>query len=55
MTTPDNILLPQEALDKMLQEIPDVKFVDIPGANHYSIVMHPQKSRDEVILEFLNQ
>jgi len=55
MTTPYNILLPQEALDKMLQEIPDVKFVDIPGTNHYSIVMHPQKSRDEVILEFFNQ
>ena len=55
MTTPDNILLPQEALDKMLQEIPDVKYVDIPSTNHYSIVMHPQKSRDEVILEFLNQ
>jgi pimeloyl-ACP methyl ester carboxylesterase len=55
MTTPDNVLLPQEALDKMLQEIPDVKYVDIPGTNHYSIVMHPQKSRDEVILEFLNQ
>jgi len=55
MTTPDNILLPQQALDRMLEEIPDVKYVDIPGTNHYSIVMHPQKSRDEVILEFLNQ
>jgi pimeloyl-ACP methyl ester carboxylesterase len=55
MTTPDNILLPQAALDKMLQKIPDVKYVDIPDTNHYSIVMHPQKSRDEVILEFLNQ
>jgi pimeloyl-ACP methyl ester carboxylesterase len=55
MAAPDNILLPQQALDKMLEEIPDVKYVDIPGSNHYSIVMQPQPVRDEVILKFLNQ
>ena len=55
MTTPDNILLPEDALKKMLQEIPDARYVDIAGSNHYSIVMQPQGRRDEVILEFLNQ
>jgi pimeloyl-ACP methyl ester carboxylesterase len=55
MTTPDNILLPEEALKKMLREIPDARYVDIAGSNHYSIVMQPQGRRDEVILEFLNQ
>ena len=55
MTTPDNILLPEEALKKMLQEIPDARYVDIAGSNHYSIIMQPQGRRDEVILEFLNQ
>ncbi len=54
MTTPDNILLPEDALKKMLQEIPDARYVDIAGSNHYSIVMQPQGRRDEVILEFLN-
>jgi pimeloyl-ACP methyl ester carboxylesterase len=55
MTTPDNILLPEDALKKMLREIPDARYVDIAGSNHYSIVMQPQGRRDEVILEFLNQ
>ena len=53
LTTPDNILLPEQALDKMLREIPDVRSVDIPGSNHYSIVMQPNEFRDRTILEFL--
>jgi len=53
MTTPDNILLPEQALDKMLREIPDARYVDIAGSNHYSIVMQPDKRRDAAILAFL--
>jgi pimeloyl-ACP methyl ester carboxylesterase len=53
MTTPDNILLPEQALDKMLREIPDARYVDIAGSNHYSIVMQPDKGRDKAILDFL--
>jgi len=53
MTTPDNILLPEKALEKMLREIFNVKYVDIPGTNHYSIVMQPDKGRDAAILSFL--
>jgi pimeloyl-ACP methyl ester carboxylesterase len=52
MTTPDNILLPEAALGKMLQEIPDARYVDIPGSNHYTIVMQPNKRRDAAILAF---
>ena len=53
MTTPDNILLPEQALDIMLREIPDVRYVDIPGSNHYSIVMQPNELRDKAILNFI--
>jgi pimeloyl-ACP methyl ester carboxylesterase len=53
MTTPDNILLPEQALDKMLREILDARYVDIPGSNHYTIVMQPDKGRDKAILDFL--
>ena len=53
MTTPDNILLPEGALEKMLREIPDARYADIPGSNHYSIVMQPDKTRDDAILAFL--
>ena len=52
MTTPDNILLPEKALQKMMREIPDARFVDIPGSNHYSIVMQPDKGRDKAIWIF---
>ncbi len=54
MTTPDNILLPEEALEKMLREIPDARYVDIPGTNHYSVVMQPNELRDKAILNFIN-
>jgi len=53
MIRPDNILLPGEALEKMLREIPDVRYVDIAGSNHYSIVMQPDRERDAAILAFL--
>ena len=53
MTTPDNILLPEQALDKMLGEIPDARYVDVAESNHYSIVMQPDKGRDKAILDFL--
>ena len=53
MTTPDNILLPEQALDKMSRDIPDARYVDIAGSNHYSIVMQPDKGRDKAILDFL--
>ena len=54
MTTPDNILLPKEALERMLREIPDVRVIDLPGTNHYSIVMQQNELRDKTILDFLN-
>ena len=53
LTTPDNILLPEKALGKMLRELPDARYMDIPGSNHYSIVMQPDKTRDDAILSFL--
>ena len=47
-------LNPNDATSKkMLREISDAKYVDIPGSNHYSIVMQPDKVRDATILYFL--
>jgi len=53
MVAQDDILLPEEALKMMLQEIPDAKCVNLQGANHYSIVLQPNKKRDHAILAFL--
>ena len=50
---PDDILLPQDAVDEMLEKIPDVRCVDLPGTNHYSVVFQPNADRDRAIREFL--
>lgn len=49
----DNMLLPQEVLDRMLREIPNSRHVDLPGTNHYSILLQPNELRDDTIRNFL--
>ncbi|MCP4692672.1 MAG: alpha/beta hydrolase [Desulfobacterales bacterium] len=52
---PDDILLPQEAVDRMAREIPDAKYVNLNEANHYSILFQPNRERDGEILAFLEE
>jgi len=47
--------LPQDVVDRMVQEIPHARYVDIPGTNHYSIVFEQIGTRDRSILEFLGR
>ena len=49
----DDILLPQDVIDRMMQEIPDAQRFDVEGMNHYGIVFQPHAARDEAIREFL--
>jgi pimeloyl-ACP methyl ester carboxylesterase len=49
----DDILLPEDVIDRMLQEISHVQRYDAQGLNHYGIVFQPHAARDEVIREFL--
>jgi pimeloyl-ACP methyl ester carboxylesterase len=49
----DDLLLPEDVVDRMVREIPNARKVDIEGANHYSILFQPNKMRDQTILEFL--
>jgi len=51
--TDDDILLPDEALKRMLRAIPDAKRVDLQGINHYSIIFRNHAKRDQAILGFL--
>jgi pimeloyl-ACP methyl ester carboxylesterase len=53
MLTKNDILLPDEAVEKMLKEIPDARCVNIEGTNHYSIVLQPNTVRDETVKSFL--
>jgi pimeloyl-ACP methyl ester carboxylesterase len=55
MLAEDDLLLPEDVVDRMVHEIPNAKRVDVEGTNHYSILFQPNKMRDQAILEFLNQ
>jgi pimeloyl-ACP methyl ester carboxylesterase len=53
MLAEDDLLLPEDVVERMVREIPNAKRVDIEGANHYSILFQPNQKRDQAILEFL--
>ena len=55
LVNPDDILLPQDVIDKMTGEIPKAEVVTVEGANHYSIIFQPFAERDRAILEFLKR
>jgi pimeloyl-ACP methyl ester carboxylesterase len=55
MLAEDDLLLPEDVVDRMAREIPNAKRADIKGTNHYSILFQPNKDRDQAILKFLNQ
>jgi len=49
----DDILLPEDVIDRMMRGIPHAQRFDVEGMNHYGIVFQPHAARDEVIREFL--
>jgi pimeloyl-ACP methyl ester carboxylesterase len=51
--SPDDLVLPETAVARMLSEIKDARSVDVKGTNHYSILMQPNEQRDDAILDFL--
>jgi pimeloyl-ACP methyl ester carboxylesterase len=51
----DDLLLPEEVIEKMVREIPDVRRFDVEGTNHYGVVFQPHEARDRAIWEFLEE
>ncbi len=49
----DDILLPEDVIDRMTREIPRVQRFDVEGMNHYGIVFQPHAARDQTIRDFL--
>ena len=49
----DDILLPEEVIDRMIREIPYAQRFDVERMNHYGIVFQPHTARDQAIREFL--
>lgn len=55
MLAEDDVLLPEDAAERMLKEIPNARRVDVEGTNHYGIVFQPSEVRDRAILDFLEE
>ncbi len=53
MLSNDDILLPKNALKRMVGDIPNVWVVDLADTNHYSIVFRHNSVRDRAIRAFL--
>lgn len=51
----EDILLPEDVIDKMIAEIPDARRFDVAGVNHYGIVFQPHDARDRALREFLEE
>jgi pimeloyl-ACP methyl ester carboxylesterase len=49
----NDILLPEDAIERMIREIPDARRFDVNGMNHYGIVFHPHEARNQAIKGFL--
>ena len=55
MLAADDLLLPEDVIQRMCREIPHAERADITGTNHYSIVFGRNGERDGVIREFLKK
>lgn len=51
--TGDDLVLPEPVVRDMLLKIPHATRVDLPDTNHYTIVFHPNRQRDQAINDFL--
>ncbi len=49
----DDILLPEEVVQRMVREMPRAASFNVEGTNHYSILFQSDPRRDRAILEFL--
>jgi pimeloyl-ACP methyl ester carboxylesterase len=53
MLAEDDLVLPDDALQRMLKAMPQAKHVSLPSIHHFSMVFQASPERDQAILEFL--
>jgi len=53
MLQEDDVLLPGDALERMLREMDQAKVVDLPDADHFTLMFQPNPKRDQALREFL--
>jgi len=49
----DDMVLTEDAAERMVREIADARRVDVTNSNHYSILFEANETRDRAILNFL--
>lgn len=49
----DELLIPDEAVPRLMADLPTARVVDVVGSDHFSMVFRPYPSRTRAILEFL--
>ncbi len=49
----NDLLLPEDVIQKMIEKIPDARRFDVRGTNHYGILFQPHPDRDRAIGDFL--
>lgn len=54
LISPEDLLLPEPAVDQMQRALPHAHRVDIPAANHFSIIFGDHPDRDRALLSFLD-
>ena len=55
MLAEDDLLLPKDVAERMVREIPDARTLDVAGTNHYTILLQPNKKRDQALLDFFKE
>ncbi|MDI7262032.1 MAG: alpha/beta hydrolase [Thermodesulfobacteriota bacterium] len=55
MLAEDDLVLPEDVVERMAREIGNARRVDLEGTNHYTILFQPNPMRDQAILNFLER
>lgn len=55
LLSPEDLLLPEADVEAMLRDLAHATRVDIPGADHFSILFGEHPERDRAILSFLSE
>ena len=53
LNKPEDLLLPDPVVERMMKEIPHGRVFDVPDLNHFGLVFQPHGGRDRAILDFL--
>lgn len=55
MLGPDQLVLPKNAANNLIDSLNRAEMVELPGSNHFSIIFQPNQTRDKAVLEFMKR